>query len=166
MRKARVIMVAAGACGVIIAAGGATAALASIPSSSGVIHGCYGPAGFLRVTSGTTCPSGQKTLSWNQTGPAGPPGPAGPGLSTTIVEGSDSTAGVGSFETASVACPAAYPNAIGGGYVIDNTPQTAPTDYAVVFDMPANSNQWWVRIAVPANAPADVTWLVRAVCAK
>ena len=35
MRKARVIMVAAGACGVIFAAGGATAALADIPVSAG-----------------------------------------------------------------------------------------------------------------------------------
>lgn len=76
MRKARVIMVAAGACGVIVAAGGATAALASIPSANGVIHGCYSSTGALRVVNATTCPAGQKTLSWNQKGATGPAGPS------------------------------------------------------------------------------------------
>jgi hypothetical protein len=77
MRKARVVMVAAGACGVILAAGGATAALASIPSANGVIHGCYSSTGALRVVNATTCPAGQKPLTWNQKGPAGPPAQQG-----------------------------------------------------------------------------------------
>ena len=69
MRKARVIMVVAGVCGVIFAAGGATAALASIPSATGVIHGCYGTTGLLRVISGTSCRTGEKALSWTRKAP-------------------------------------------------------------------------------------------------
>jgi hypothetical protein len=49
---------------------------ASIPDSSGVIHGCYknsNPAqGALTVIDtdlGQTCPSGTTALSWNQSGP-------------------------------------------------------------------------------------------------
>lgn len=57
MRKARVIMVAAGACGVIFAAGGATAALASIPSATGVIHGCYRTASPHTLTVITARPA-------------------------------------------------------------------------------------------------------------
>lgn len=167
MRKVRVVIVAAGACGVILAAGGATAALASIPSSNGVIHGCYSSTGALRVVNATTCPKAEKSLSWNQKGPAGP---AGPSLNTTVVEGGDTTAGVGSFETGSVTCPPAYPHVLSGGYLIENS-QTSPTDYSVIFSIPVigagpGATQWWVRIAVPADAPANVDWVVRAVCAS
>jgi hypothetical protein len=75
----------------------AYAASASIPDSSGVIHGCYKPTGngsaftlgvIDTALPGGRCPKGQTALSWNQTGPqgpagatgpAGPVGPAGPG---------------------------------------------------------------------------------------
>jgi hypothetical protein len=61
-------------------------ALASIPDSGGVIHGCYlttGPPqarGALRVVdtdAGQACVSGEIALTWNQTGPQGPVGPTG-----------------------------------------------------------------------------------------
>jgi hypothetical protein len=61
----------------------ATAALASIPSASGVIHGCYAKkTGALRVInySKQRCHSGELTLTWYQrgrTGAAGRVGPAG-----------------------------------------------------------------------------------------
>jgi hypothetical protein len=164
MRKARVVMVTAGACGVILAAGGATAALASIPSAAGVIHGCYRTASphALTVVNSQTCPSGSTPLSWNQKGPVGPPGPT---TSYTVAQGGSSVAGVGSFETASLTCPASHPLIISGGYDIENS-ETSPTDYSVVFSQPANANSWWVRIAVPADAPANVTWHVQGVCAS
>ncbi|HEX5995349.1 MAG TPA: hypothetical protein VFY84_09435, partial [Jiangellales bacterium] len=61
---------------------GAGAALASIPDSGGVIHGCYGRTnGKLRVidtNAGGKCKPGEVALNWNQTGPAGPVGPPGP----------------------------------------------------------------------------------------
>ncbi len=57
-------------------------ALASIPDSGGVIHGCYGTKlGTLRVIdtgAGQACVKGETGLNWNQTGPQGATGPAGP----------------------------------------------------------------------------------------
>lgn len=61
-------------------------AYASIPDSSGVIHGCYQTnKGSLRVIdSSASCAVGETALNWSQTGPPGaqgvqgPPGPAGP----------------------------------------------------------------------------------------
>lgn len=58
------------------------AAWATIPDSSGIIHGCYQTAnGRLKVIDtdlGQTCSPSESSLSWNQTGPQGPPGPQGP----------------------------------------------------------------------------------------
>jgi hypothetical protein len=76
--------------GALVAVGGI--AYATIPDSSGVIHGCYdkkaGPdAGTLRVIDtdkAQTCSKSEAPLSWNQTGQQGqqgqqgPPGPTGP----------------------------------------------------------------------------------------
>lgn len=176
MRKARVIMVSAGVCGVIFAAGGATAALADIPDS-GVVHGCYRTTGphmlsVIDTSKGQTCPSGTKALTWNQKGPPGPAGPAGPqgpagpsGLSnTTIVQSNGTVAGVGGFESEVAICPSDFPLLVSGGYGIGNS-QTSPTDYAVVFNMPINSHTWAVRIAVPADAPANVSFYAQALCA-
>jgi hypothetical protein len=55
-------------------------AYATIPDSSGVIHGCYAKSGgALRVidASVTNCKSGETALPWNASGPAGPSGPGG-----------------------------------------------------------------------------------------
>jgi hypothetical protein len=68
---------------------GATAAIASIPDSRGVIHGCYQKQmGQLRVidAANTSCRPDEVVIHWNQTGPQGPAGPpAPPGLSGTPV---------------------------------------------------------------------------------
>jgi hypothetical protein len=59
----------------------ASVAVASIPDSSGAIHGCYVKAtGSLRVIDPATdsCRQSETALLWNQTGPQGPAGPPGP----------------------------------------------------------------------------------------
>ena len=66
---------------------GASVAVASIPDSSGVIHGCYKTAnGQLRIidTASDSCRPSETAISWNQTGAQGPPGQPGPagGLSS------------------------------------------------------------------------------------
>lgn len=87
--------------------GTATAALASIPDSTGAIHGCYSANG-AGGTNGTqlniidsalaSCSKGQTAITWNQVGqqgPAGPqgvPGPAGPGYVFTSTTGIDGPA--------------------------------------------------------------------------
>ena len=63
---------------------GASIALATIPDSSGVIHGCYTKStGTIRVidNSVTNCKSGETSLQWNvqgRQGPQGLPGAQGP----------------------------------------------------------------------------------------
>ncbi len=78
--------------GIILAAGVVAAfatggAVAAIPSSDGVIHGCYavspGPTtiGTLRAVdaeAGVGCRFYEHHLNWNQQGPPGPRGPQGP----------------------------------------------------------------------------------------
>ena len=79
----RPAVVALAIVGTLVVAGGI--AYATIPDSSGVIHGCYQKnQGTLRVIdAGTaqTCSSSETALNWSQTGPQGaqgPPGPTGP----------------------------------------------------------------------------------------
>jgi type VI secretion system secreted protein Hcp len=63
---------------------GATVGLADIPSADGTISACINPAsnppGAVRIIdtdAGQTCQAGEKSLTWNQTGPVGPAGPPG-----------------------------------------------------------------------------------------
>ena len=71
----------------VIALGAAGLALASVPTSNGVINTCYTRSGSFRVIDtgdGQTCRHWERPLSWNQSGggggsgQAGPAGPAGP----------------------------------------------------------------------------------------
>ena len=59
-------------------------AMATIPDSEGVIHGCYQKeTGLLRVIEGDdACGVAELDLKWNQTGPAGAIGPTGPAGAT------------------------------------------------------------------------------------
>lgn len=73
----------------VLSAGGG-AAVASIPSSDGLISGCYSTKdGGLRVidAASQSCGKGEAAISWNRTGPAGPPGPSGLLASLDAVEG-------------------------------------------------------------------------------
>jgi hypothetical protein len=80
-------VLAAAAGGVLLTGVSVGVAWASIPDSSGVIHGCYKPQGNGSNTalgvidtalSGGHCPTGDTQLTWNQTGPQGPAGAQGP----------------------------------------------------------------------------------------
>ena len=100
-----------------------SAALASIPDSGGVIHGCYLTAGnpnvrgALRVIdtgAGETCTGSEVALTWSQTGPQGPAGPAG----TTGATGPQGPAGFAELDS----------TAVTGDWVAvenNNTPYTA-----------------------------------------
>src|SRR3954451_12609921 len=53
-------------------------AVGAIPSRSGVIHACYkSRGGVLHVITGSKCPRGTHSLSWNQQGPKGSAGQKG-----------------------------------------------------------------------------------------
>ncbi len=64
----------------VVALGAAGLALASIPSSTGVINTCYTRGGGFRVIdaeAGQSCRRFENALSWNQRGAQGTAGPAG-----------------------------------------------------------------------------------------
>lgn len=62
---------------VLVASGGV--AYATIPDPLGVIHGCFGPSGLLRIVDDAgSCHDPETAISWSQTGPPGPQGEQGP----------------------------------------------------------------------------------------
>jgi ABC-type transport system substrate-binding protein len=80
MRK-RILLIASIAAALLFGAG---VTWAAIPSSDGVIHGCYrtsnpavGSLIVIDAEAGQACPSGTAPLNWNQTGPQGPAGADG-----------------------------------------------------------------------------------------
>lgn len=102
------------AIGSLLIAGGSafgiSQAMASIPDSSGVIHGCYRTTtGELRVIDSATssCLGDETSLNWSQG-----PGTAGPdGLAVTVVDASQGYPSTQAYAE----CPAGEPYVIGGG---------------------------------------------------
>jgi hypothetical protein len=174
---------------VLIAAGSGTA-LASIPDSGGVIHGCYKPQGngsnsplgvIDTALSNGKCPNGDTELTWNQTGPQGPqgatgatgqtgsqgpagatgPSTAGPsGLDTTVVTNSAYESG-----SATVYCPADHPYVLGGGGQgagAYGAYESFPVEAGTTASgEETTANQWgWEYVAPATN---DTVW---AICAK
>lgn len=146
-------------------------ALASIPDSSGVIHGCYAPQSdghhsplsiIDTALSHGQCPSNQTELSWNQTGPqgpqgatgaTGPQGPAGPstaGSNGLNIETETASAQNGGFAT--VYCPSDHPYAIGGGGF------GAPPYFAGDYPVTSNGQQGWQATA--GNAEGVQVWVI------
>jgi hypothetical protein len=85
MIRRRAWRVAAMAIGALVITGGI--AYATIPDSAGVIQGCYGPGGFLRVidSPAETCHANETALEWNQTGPQGAAGEPGTAVAHAAV---------------------------------------------------------------------------------
>lgn len=62
----------------LLSAGAASAAVMIPAAGSPAIHACEEPGtGELSIRQGAACPSGDKAISWNKTGPAGPSGTTG-----------------------------------------------------------------------------------------
>jgi hypothetical protein len=156
-------------------------ALASIPDSSGTIHGCYNTKdGTLRVIdsdAGRTCAKGETALNWNQTGPQGPAG--APGMSgyeqvTTVQRYSQQT-----LADLTANCPGGK-RVVSGGWSIKVAPGApADADYAYLSaprrDAPNGDTGWrLIATVVPTESynpetggydqyPVDLT--VYATCA-
>ena len=148
LARRRPVLVSLFAVGAFALVGGI--AYASIPDSSGVIHGCYKKSspnqGTLRVVDsekGQTCSSSENSVNWNQTGPQGqqglqgqqgPPGPsdayaassngADLGINTTLV---------------SVDVPAGTYTVIAKTYVYDNPFAEDPGDKIVSCELDSGS---------------------------
>lgn len=100
-------------------------ALASTPTSTSVIHGCYDrDTGVLRVldVSVATCASSEATLDWNRRGPAGPAGVSGLRYIGPLTKPVRPTcAAPDCVDGVWVDCPHGT-RAIGGGYRVSEIP--------------------------------------------
>ncbi len=105
-----------------VIAGATSVALASIPDSHGVIHGCYqksGTAHNLRVINNAVtahCPRGYSGLNWSQAEPKGSLGPAGlsHGYSTESIDGHTLSESSNTTVVATAKLPA-------GSYIVNAT---------------------------------------------
>ena len=161
----------------VVAASGIGIAYAAVPSSSGVIHGCYNPSAeyelrVLDAAKAARCPSGWKALSWNQSGPRGLPGVQGvPGVSgysvataTFDVSTSTNTGG------ADAVCPTGKVP-LGGGYSGGGGGNITTTEDGPILYRDANQvitgGAWRVYLyAFGGGFGFDATITVSAICAN
>ena len=140
----------------IVGVGGmAMAATISLDGATNTIKGCVTTktgALTLLTASHTKCSSGQKPISWNQTGPAGPPGPASTGYFT----GGDFASNLGSAATvATLPLPA-------GSFIynvsVNFANSTASADDVTCTLNDGGANQVDATSAtVPASASQDIS---------
>jgi hypothetical protein len=177
MKRSAIVAAAIGSAGLVLGLSVGIGA-ASIPDNSGVIHGCYKPQSSGSVTPlgvidtslpNGHCPSSQKPLTWNQTGPQGPPGAAGSaGPSTAGASGLDVTIVIGTGNgQASASCPTDHPYVVGGGAETNSTPLSTngPQLSSGLGGAESTSGNGW--FAQEANFPSNDTPIqVWAICAK
>jgi hypothetical protein len=175
--KIRIIIAAALSAAVLLVGG---VAFASIPGSSGVIHGCYSvKLGILRVIdtdAGQTCAKGEIGLNWNQTGLQGPAGQQGPaGISGYLI---DSDGGVNKmpiqnpadgnwYVQGDITCPAGkFP--LGGGGELRYAPGGMVTAEpgTLVFSREAGSSGWEILFRIAsADSTTQFTIVTEVQCA-
>jgi len=152
----------------VLVVAASTVALASIPDSSGVIHGCRNKAtGALRVIdsdAGQRCLPTEAALTWNQAGPQGPPGAGGAGRELVERSVSIDTTPSGSDIlqiNEVVQCPAGKA-AVNGGYRFDDLASGYDT-YRRTFGGP-DGTDWRVLDYKFVNPPVPVPVTLWAVC--
>jgi hypothetical protein len=168
----------------------AQSAIAAIPSSDGVIHGCVSNSGNLRVIdaeAGQACRSNEASLAWNQQGLQGPPGQSGIANLKTIAQPMNPM-DPGEVGVVISGCPAGY-QVISGGWTPGDSEfggvhpdddwvngQIADFKVEVIFDAPfpwfhdypegdaGTPTQWGVMLR---NVGAEVLFAnVYKVCAR
>ncbi len=161
-------------------------AAASIPSTGGVIKGCYDPrSAYVRVVDpalGQVCTAAERALDWNQAGaagpagpqgatgpagpagPAGPQGPAGPAGGYQRVARSQACSGTCSYDYYSTyleawaGCPAGQ-TLVGGGFeVVPGRYNTGTMpQFQVRRSAPVPGYDYWVAtVIVPSLSYVDL----------
>ncbi|MFC6134695.1 hypothetical protein [Streptomyces spororaveus] len=160
------VVTAVGVSGVI-----AGVAVASIPDSDGVIHGCIGQGtGTVRVIDSAQqqcLPQLETPLNWNQSGPpgsSGPPGPAGspgpsgppgpPGLGQyQIVTNQTSIPPFSRSGSVTAACPTGY-RLLSGSYLV-NEP-FLPAGFQVLGGRPDQDDNSWTALVYNDSSSAVI----------
>jgi hypothetical protein len=120
---------------------GGGAAYASIPDSSGVIHGCYQKnSGNLRVVdlSTDTCRPSEVGLDWNMTGPTGPKGPTGAAGRTGATGPAGATGPTGPAGIVGVQMVLSLPTIVAAGAESETTVSCPAGDIALTGDVIVN----------------------------
>jgi hypothetical protein len=142
------------AVGVLVAMlGGAAVANAAIPSTTGMISGCYKSSGWgkgqlivIDKEADESCPDGFTPLNWNQVS----------GITTVTKTG---TVSAGSSVAVEAVC-GQYSRVLGGGYEL---PTLVSPDVHVVASTGGGTDRWMVTIR--NDSAANVSVEVRANCA-
>lgn len=125
-----------------------SAAVASIPDGSGVIHGCRKNSdGTLRVIDSATqsCASGWTALNWSQTGPQGPAGFAGyEVVSASLGAPVEVAAGLWVAGPVDAVCSA-------GKVILGGGVQTGSVEARVADSWP-NGNAWRATVSAPNSS--------------
>jgi hypothetical protein len=124
---------------VLLILGGAGLAIASIPSSSGVINGCYRTSGgnqgdLIVIDSAASCPAGYTALDWNQAGPQGPAGISDYEIVTETTHIAAGTYGAGFAVSVTATCSSGKSVLGGGGNGFTHT--------HLVTSQPNGTNAW------------------------
>jgi hypothetical protein len=179
----RKILISAASGAVVLSLAGFGIASASIPDSSGVIHGCYkatahgsrAPLGVID-TAGTagTCPAGQTALTWNQTGPqgatgaagaTGPQGPAGPGTSYYTVTNAVEIGPVpGDEQTVTTECNSGDA-VVSGGFAWPGASEQNLPSLEIVASYPTSDGTGWVITGYNGGTAVTADLTAYAVCA-
>jgi hypothetical protein len=129
---------------IVVGLAAGSIAYATIPDSSGVIHGCYTNTGALRVIdtdAGATCRANETALEWNQTGP--------PGLSGYEQVIGTWAGGTDTVKTAVASCGSGK-KVLGGGYTLAGN----NLNVFVWTNGPSSESSWAVQAT---KNPADGT---------
>ena len=149
-----------------LAIGGVTTgvAYATIPDSSGLIHGCVVPSGgSLRIIDSgkmASCPAGDSSLNWAQTGPQGNPGAQGPrgvqgnqgsvgpvgtsGLSGYVVAQTTISVSPGAFVGGTASCPVVGSPSVQSNALDGGESNTTSGDIRLSDSYPTNNDTQWV----------------------
>jgi hypothetical protein len=169
----RVRWAALGAIAAALVMGGI--AYASIPGPDGVIHGCFGNNGALRVIdSAASCKSNETSLSWNQTGPTGSRGPTGArgptgptaslhAFSFATIDCSVSVCHAGTTVlTATATCPSGKTLLGGGGEASNESTLFLDPNFILESSVPGPGAGSWQVSAIFATTQTSDVWIVKA----
>ena len=150
-------------------------AMAAIPSSDGVITGCYNagsrPSGQLRLIdaeAGTECGRNERLVTWSQEGPAGADGDDGANGATNVVVRYVDVQGVlGAAVEGTARCNTGERAVSGGFDAKGNGAELIPfEDRPDPAGQGATPTGWYVNIAVPDTTYAFGLGRVYVVCAS
>lgn len=164
--RGRRFLVAGGLAVGIMTVAGVTFATGGIPSPTGEIHACYAKhSGKLRVVTGPNkCRKTERSLKWNQRGPAGIAARETQEGSERIAPPSNPNQSPSGFSSATVTCPAGK-EVLGGGFRLGGGIDDLGENLRVLSSSPSGANGWRVSVRNESTTKPHLFRAV-AICAR